>query len=132
MPLSVAPMGLIPPLAFVPPAPRKRLCARRRYEAGEPILRFDHPRWLLGPRAGAVATPDGRRFFDPMLDLIIHSDDPNARVSPELLALIARRDIAPNEPLTRNWGVVAHSDRIDEETRASVVKLGVPPSARRS
>ena len=132
MPISVAPMGLIPPLAFVPPAPRKRLCARRRYEAGEPILRFDHPRWLLGPRAGAVATGDGRLFFDPMLDLIIHSDDPNTRVSPELLALIARRDIAPNEPLTRNWGPAVRSGQIDEDPRAAVVKLGRPSSARRS
>ena len=104
MPLCAAPVGLVPTLGLFRPPARKRLCARRRYEAGEPILRLDHPRWLLSPHAGSVETPDGRRFFDPLLDLIAHSDDPNVRVSPELLALIARRDIAPNEPLTRDWG----------------------------
>jgi hypothetical protein len=124
MPLSAAPIGLVPTFGLVRPPPRKRLCARRRYEAGEPILRLDHPRWILAPRAGAVETGDGRHFFDPLLDLIAHSDDPNVRVSPELLALIARRDIAPNEPLTRNWGPGRQRDVVDELPRPH-------PAARR-
>ena len=117
MPLCVAPIGLVPPPSLDFPAPRKRLCARRRYEAGEPILRLDHARWIVGQRAGAVETPDGRRLFDPLLPLIAHSEDPNVRVSPELLALIARRDIAPNEPLTRNWGRGYEPQALDDEPR---------------
>ncbi|MBV8681478.1 MAG: hypothetical protein JO111_01290 [Caulobacteraceae bacterium] len=104
MPLCVAPLGLVPLPGLDWPPPRKRLCARRRYEAGEPILRLDHARWIVGPREGALETTDGRRLFDPLLPLLAHSDDPNVRVSPELLALIARRDISPNEALTRDWG----------------------------
>jgi hypothetical protein len=115
MPLCAAPIGLVPNFGLVRPPARKRLCARRRYEAGEPILRLDHPRWILAPRAGAIETGDGRRFFDPLLDLIAHSDDPNVRVSPELLALIARRDIAPNEPLTRTWGPGGPRDAANED-----------------
>ena len=115
MPLCAAPIGLVPTLGLARPPARKRLCARRRYEAGEPILRLEHPRWILSPRAGSVETADGRRLFDPVLDLIAHSENPNVRVSPELLALIARRDIAPNEPLTRDWGPGAPHERLDEE-----------------
>ncbi|HSZ53123.1 MAG TPA: hypothetical protein VK801_16265 [Caulobacteraceae bacterium] len=118
MPLCAAPIGLVPNFGLVRPPARKRLCARRRYEAGEPILRLDHPRWILAPRAGSIETGDGRRFFDPLLDLIAHSDNPNVRVSPELLALIARRDIAPNEPLTRNWGPGGQRDVANEDPMA--------------
>ena len=115
MPLCAAPIGLVPTFGLTRPQARKRLCARRRYEAGEPILRLDHPRWILTARSGAIEMVDGRRFFDPLLDLIAHSENPNVRVSPELLALIARRDIAPNEPLTRNWGPGSQRDMVDEE-----------------
>ena len=118
MPLCAAPIGLVPNFGLVRPPARKRLCARRRYEAGEPILRLDHPRWILSPRAGSIEVGDGRRFFDPLLDLIAHSDNPNVRVSPELLALIARRDIAPNEPLTRDWGPGAQRDAANEDPTA--------------
>jgi hypothetical protein len=96
----IAPTSVIRPVRR---AAEARLFARRPYEAGEPILQFDHPRWILEPRAGAIETADGQRLFDPLLALITHSETPNARVSLELLTLIARRDIAAGEPLTRDW-----------------------------
>jgi hypothetical protein len=114
MDLRVVTMG--PPLAcgLVRQAAGESLFARRRYEAGEPILRLDHPRWILAPRTGAVMAADGRFLFDPVLPLLAHNDQPNGRVSLEFLALIARRDIAPGEPLTRDWRVLGRCELVEE------------------
>lgn len=113
MTLCAAPIAPTSVIKAVRRAARARLFARRPYEAGEPILQFGHPRWIIEPRAGAIAAPDGQHLFDPLLPLISHCEAPNARVSLELLTLIARRDIAAGEPLTRDWRAPGRADLAD-------------------
>jgi hypothetical protein len=80
-----------------------RLLAARAFAAGEPVLRLAHPRW--GPFTDDFTVKDrsGVRLYDPVLPLIAHADCPNTRLSLELLVLIARQDILPGEPLTRDY-----------------------------
>src|SRR5271156_6407455 len=82
------------------------LPAARAFAAGEPILRLAHPRW--GPFTDDFTVKDGTgvRLFDPVLPLIAHADCPNTRLSLELLVLIARQDILPGQPLTRDYRLV--------------------------
>ena len=79
---------------------RKCLLAGRAYEAGEPVLMLHHVTWWPTGRVGAVRHPSGRYFSDPLLDGVIHRDDPNCRLSFELMVLIARRAIAAGEVIS--------------------------------
>lgn len=79
-----------------------RLFARRSFQAGEPILLFEHVRWRTDPDTFTVELANGHYFYDPLLPMIADSGEPNARLSILLMALTARRDIAEGEILTRD------------------------------
>ncbi len=76
------------------------LYANRRFEAGEPLFSFLQVTWRKGPDADTVEHPCGRSFHDPILALVGRSHDPNSRIAADLMALIARRDIARGERIT--------------------------------
>jgi hypothetical protein len=76
------------------------LYANRRFEAGEPLFSFLQVTWRAAPDADTVEHPCGRSFHDPVLALVARSVDPNARIAANLMALIARRDIARGERIT--------------------------------
>ena len=82
----------------------KSLVAGRAYAAGEPVLMLDHVTWRADWRRGAVRHPSGRYFQDPLLDGVVHGDNPNCRFSFELMALIARRDIRAGEVISNDFG----------------------------
>lgn len=71
----------------------ERLYADRWFEAGEPVLSFRQVIWRPEPDASTIEHPCGRHFSDPTLALISRIADPNCRLEPELMMLIARRDI---------------------------------------
>ncbi|HEY2659214.1 MAG TPA: SET domain-containing protein [Caulobacteraceae bacterium] len=84
----------------------ERLYALHAFEAGEPILVLEHVRWRPGPDSFTLEHINGHYFFDPLLPMIAHAEDPNARLSSLLMALIARRDIAAGERLTRDYRTI--------------------------
>ncbi|MGA0601890.1 hypothetical protein ACO2Q3_14380 [Caulobacter sp. KR2-114] len=71
------------------------LYATRAFAAGEPIFTFDHISWRPRRDRYTVQTPDGQHLYDPILARVAHACDPNGRPSFRLMALVARRDIAP-------------------------------------
>jgi hypothetical protein len=71
----------------------ERLYADRCFEAGEPVLSFRQVIWRPEPDAWTIEHPCGRHFFDPSLAHVSRIADPNCRLEPELMMLIARRDI---------------------------------------
>jgi len=79
------------------------LVAVRPFEAGEPVFTFSHVSWRPGRDCLTVEDPRGRHVYDPLLARVAHSCDPNCRPSFELMALIARRDIAAGETLTFDY-----------------------------
>lgn len=82
---------------------RKCLLAGRSYEAGEPVFALEHVTWCAAASTGAVVHPSGRHFRDPLLDGVVHSSDPNCRLSYTLMVLIARRDIKPGDVVTNDF-----------------------------
>jgi hypothetical protein len=79
---------------------RPALYAARRFEAGEPVLLFERVVWCGGPGAETVEHPCGRSCSDTVLALATRASHPNCRIAAELMALIARRDIARGERIT--------------------------------
>ncbi|MDR3506472.1 MAG: hypothetical protein P4L64_01095 [Caulobacteraceae bacterium] len=92
-----------------------RLYALRAFAAGEPILLLEHVRWRAQPDPTTVPHPNGHAFFDPLLPMIVLSGDPNGRLSIQLMALIARRDISIGEGLSR--GELALGDGLRHVTK---------------
>lgn len=84
-----APDGLVIRLR----AGRERLYAARRFDAGEPVLSFRQVIWRPAPDAETIEHPCGRWFSDPCLAWLARTADPNCRLQPGLMMLIARRDI---------------------------------------
>ncbi|MDR3511444.1 MAG: SET domain-containing protein [Caulobacteraceae bacterium] len=76
------------------------LCAARPFEAGEPVFQLTRVTWRAEPDRHTVPHPSGRHLFDPLLDRLGRAREPNCRIAPDLMAVIARRDIAAGEPLT--------------------------------
>jgi hypothetical protein len=72
----------------------ERLYAARRFDAGEPVLSFRQVIWRPAPDAETIDHPCGRWFSDPCLAQLARTADPNCRLEPDLMMLIARRDIA--------------------------------------
>jgi SET domain-containing protein len=79
------------------------LVAVRPFQAGEPIFAFSHVSWRPARDGNTVEDPRGRHVYDPLLARVAHSCAPNCRPSFELMALIARRDIAAGEILTFDY-----------------------------
>jgi len=107
-----------PPLAIVPtPLPAQApegleirhigtgeaLFAARAFAAGEPIFKFERVSWRPRRDRYTVETPDGQHLYDPILARVAHGCDPNGRPSFELMALIARRDIAAGELISFDY-----------------------------
>ena len=65
---------------------------------------LDHVTWCVDSREGAVRHPSGRYFRDPLLDGVVYGDNANCRLSFELMALIARRDIQAGEVISNDFG----------------------------
>jgi hypothetical protein len=80
------------------------LFALRPFAAGEPVMQLEHVTWRPWPDTGTVKHPNGRRFHDPVLAMVADRADPNCRLSFELMALIARRDIAAGEVISNDFG----------------------------
>ena len=76
------------------------LYANRRFEAGEPVFQFERVIWYAEPDTCTFEHPSGRHFFDPILARAAHASDPNCRIAPDLMVVIARRDIARGERIT--------------------------------
>jgi hypothetical protein len=76
------------------------LYAARGFEAGEPVLVFERVIWRAAPDVSTVEHPSGDNFVDPVLALANRTPDPNCRIAPELMALIARRDIVRGERIS--------------------------------
>jgi hypothetical protein len=64
------------------------------------VLVFERVTWRAAPDAETVEHPSGHSFVDPVLVLAARAADPNCRIAPELMALIARRDIVPGERIS--------------------------------
>ena len=79
------------------------LLSGRAYEAGETVFVLEHVRWAPGETPSGAIDPAGRGLSDPLLDSVIHADDPNCRLSLDLMALIARRDIQAGEVISRDF-----------------------------
>ena len=91
----------------VDPSRRKCLFAGRAYAAGEPVLVLNHVTWRPDGSVGTLRHPSGRYFSDPLLDGVIHRSDPNCRLSFELMALIARRDILAGEVISNDFDTLS-------------------------
>lgn len=87
-------------LAIRPDGAGEALYAARRFEAGEPVFQLLRVTWRAEPDLHTLAHPSGGYLFDPLLDRIGRTRDPNCRVALDLMAVIARRDIAPGEGIT--------------------------------
>jgi hypothetical protein len=79
------------------------MVAARAYHPGDLIFEFSEMVWWPVRDVFTVEYVGGRHFFDPQLARVAHACDPNARVSFTLMALVARRDIAPGEALTFDY-----------------------------
>ena len=82
------------------PAGGEALFAARAFEAGEPVFQLLRVTWRTRPDSRTVPHPTGGHLFDPVLARAARAVDPNCRLAAELLAVIARRDIAEGEPIT--------------------------------
>jgi hypothetical protein len=76
------------------------LYAARQFEAGEPVFQLLRVTWRAEPDRHTLAHPHGGHLFDPLLERIGRTREPNCRVALELMAVIARRDIAEGEAIT--------------------------------
>lgn len=79
------------------------LFALRAFAAGEPVMRLEHVTWRPTPDGATVAHPNGRHVYDPVLALVADRHDANCRLCLELMALIARRDVAPGETISNDF-----------------------------
>jgi hypothetical protein len=79
------------------------LIAARELRPAEVVFEFQNVTWRRSRDAFTVEHPSGRHFYDPLLARVSHSCDPNARVSTKLMALVARRPIAPGEIITFDY-----------------------------
>lgn len=87
-------------LVLAPEGNGEALYAIRRFEAGEPVFQLLRVTWRAEGDRHTLAHPSGRHLFDPLLDQVGRTREPNCRVALELMAVIARRDIEPGEPIT--------------------------------
>jgi hypothetical protein len=82
---------------------RETLVAVRPFEAGELVFAFAHVAWRPTRDRLTVEDPKGRHIYDPLLARMAHGCDPNCRPCFELMAMIARRDIAKGETLAFDY-----------------------------
>ena len=76
------------------------LYATLAFAAGDTVFRFQDVSWRPERDRYTVEHPDGGHLFDPVLARTAHSCDANCRPSTDLMAMIARREIAVGEPIT--------------------------------
>ena len=79
------------------------LFALRPFEAGELVMRLEHVTWRPTADDTTIDHPSGRRLYDPVLAMVADRVDANCRLSLELMALIARRDIAVGETISNDF-----------------------------
>jgi hypothetical protein len=79
------------------------LFALRPFAAGEPVMRLEHVTWRGAADETTIAHPNGRHIYDPVLAMAADRRDANCRLSLELMALIARRDIAAGEIISNDF-----------------------------
>jgi hypothetical protein len=79
------------------------LFALRPFQAGEPVMRLEHVTWRPIADDATVDHPSGRHLYDPVLAMVADRSDGNCRLSLELMALIARRDIAAGETISNDF-----------------------------
>ena len=117
-PQSEPPQPAPPPLSIVP-APQpitapeglvihhvgtgEALYAARAFASGEPVFKFAKVSWRPRRDRYTVETPEGQHLYEPLLARVGHACDPNTRPSFDLMALIARREIAPGEAITFDY-----------------------------
>jgi len=83
------------------------LFAVKPFAAGEPVMRLEHVIWRTAPGVATVSDTRGRHFYDPILAMVDDRTDANCRLSLELMALIARRDIAAGETISHDFHAAA-------------------------
>ena len=79
------------------------LYATRRFEAGEAVFQCRRVTWRAQRDRHTFEDPSGHHFFDPILAKTAHGCDPNCRLAFDLLAIIARRDIAVGERIAIDY-----------------------------
>jgi hypothetical protein len=79
------------------------LLAARCFGPGELVFEFRNVTWRPARDRLTVEHPNGHHFFDPLLARVSHSCDPNTRASAQLMALVARRPIAPGDVVTYDF-----------------------------
>ena len=87
------------------------LYTARAFAAGDTVFRFLNVSWRPERDRHTVEHPDGRFFFDPVLARTAHSCDPNCRLSTDLMAMIALRDIRVGEPITFDYATTESTIR---------------------
>ena len=101
------------------------LFALRAFAAGEPVMRLEHVTWRPTADGATVRHSNGRHVYDPVLALVADRHNANCRLSLELMALIARRDIAPGETISNDFHPETANelaDPVDYPVRASGVR----------
>ncbi|HEX7758491.1 MAG TPA: SET domain-containing protein-lysine N-methyltransferase [Caulobacteraceae bacterium] len=100
-----APQPITPPngLAIRHIGTGEALYAARAFAAGEPVFKFAKVSWRPRRDRYTVETPEGQHLYEPLLARVGHACDPNTRPSFDLMALIARRDIAAGEAITFDY-----------------------------
>jgi hypothetical protein len=89
------------------------LFAVKPFAAGEPVMRLEHVIWRTTPGVATVSDARGHHFYDPILAMVADRVDANCRLSLELMALIARRDIAAGETISHDF----HAAAAEQATR---------------
>ena len=79
------------------------LYATRRFEAGETVFECRRVTWRVERDRHTFEHPSGHHLFDPVLAKTAHGCAPNCRLSTDLMATIARRDIAKGERITIDY-----------------------------
>jgi hypothetical protein len=91
------------------------LFALRPFEAGEPVMRLEHVTWRPTADDATVDHPSWRHLYDPVLAMVADRADANCRLSLELMALVARRDIAPGETISNDFHAAAAQRSIGQQ-----------------
>ena len=79
------------------------LYATRRFEAGETVFECRRITWRVAADHYTFELPSGCHLFDPILAKTAHGCDPNSRLATDVMAVIARRDIARGERITIDY-----------------------------
>src|SRR5271156_2750274 len=81
--------------------------------AGTPLIPAPPP--APPPDAAPVDRPSGRHLYDPVLAMVADRADANCRLSLELMALVARRDIAAGETISNDFHAAAAQRSIGQQ-----------------